>query len=88
MGWTIVDEMNEMNCGLNEIRWNLNNEDDNVTCRERFPHLKPYPLITWVAWDHMIISKFCISSLTRPMANKLGTWQVVDFREEVQHVNA
>ena len=46
MSWTIVDEMNEMNCGLNEIRWNLNNEDDNVTCRE-VPSLKA------LYFDHM-----------------------------------
>ena len=40
MRWTIVDEISEMNCGLNKMRWNMNNEDDNVTCRERLPHLK------------------------------------------------
>ena len=26
MRWTMVDEMNEMDCGLKETRWNMNNE--------------------------------------------------------------
>ena len=28
---TMGDEMNEMDCELKEMRWNLNNEIDNVT---------------------------------------------------------
>ena len=28
---TMADEMNEMDCELKEMRWNMNNEVDNVT---------------------------------------------------------
>ena len=47
MTWTIVNEMNEMNCGLKEMRCNMINDTVKVTCHDRFPHLKPHdPLIT------------------------------------------
>ena len=26
MGWTVKDEMNEMDCRLKEIKWNMNNK--------------------------------------------------------------
>ena len=26
MRWTVVEEMNEMDCGLKEIKWNINNK--------------------------------------------------------------
>ena len=28
---TMADEMNKMDCELKEMRWNMNNEVDNVT---------------------------------------------------------
>ena len=28
---TMADEMNEMDCELKKMRWNMNNEIDNVT---------------------------------------------------------
>ena len=30
MAWTMADKMNEMDYGLKEMRWNMNNEVDNA----------------------------------------------------------
>ena len=35
MRWTVVDETNEIDCGLQQIKWNMKNEVNNVT----FPSL-------------------------------------------------
>ena len=36
MRWAMVDETYEMDCGLGEIKWNMNNEVRNVKTWENY----------------------------------------------------
>ena len=48
----MVDEMKEMDYGLNEMRWNINNEVDNVTSSS-------LSLTTWKRVKNKCYTLFC-----------------------------